>query len=47
MGHPMGATGAILVSALAHELHRSEGRTGIAVAHGGSGVGAATILSRP
>jgi len=47
MGHPMGATGAILVSALAHELHRSEGRTGIAVAHGGSGVGAATVLSRP
>lgn len=46
MGHPMGATGAILVTALAHELARAGRSTGVAVAHGGSGVGAATVLSR-
>ncbi len=47
MGHPMGATGAILTVALAHELARSGGRRGIAVATGGSGTGAAVVLSRP
>ena len=50
MGHPMGATGAILVAAVAHELaaRRSGGGgsvgRGLAVAHGGSGVGAAVLL---
>ncbi len=46
MGHPMGATGAILTTALAHELARTDGRRGIAVATGGSGTGAAVVLSR-
>ena len=46
MGHPMGATGAILATALGHELARTDGRRGIAVATGGSGTGAALILSR-
>jgi acetyl-CoA C-acetyltransferase len=45
MGHPMGATGAILATAVAHELRRTNTRRGIAVAHGGSGVGAAVVLS--
>ncbi len=45
MGHPMGATGAILATAVAHELRRSGGQRGIAVAHGGSGVGAAAVFS--
>ena len=46
MGHPMGATGAILVAALAHGLaaDTGHGRRGLAVAHGGSGVGAAVLL---
>lgn len=47
MGHPMGATGAILVTAAAHELERTGDNLGLVVAHGGSGVGAAAILSRP
>lgn len=46
MGHPMGATGAILVTAAAHELARTDARRGLVVAHGGSGVGAAAVLSR-
>ena len=47
MGHPMGATGAILTTALVHHLVRDGGGLGLTVAHGGSGVGAAAILSRP
>lgn len=46
MGHPMGATGAILATALSHELARIDGTRGIAVATGGSGTGAALVLSR-
>ncbi|MEM9520969.1 MAG: acetyl-CoA C-acyltransferase [Actinomycetota bacterium] len=46
MGHPMGATGAILITAVAHELNRTNGRRGLAVATGGSGTGAAVVLSR-
>ena len=46
MGHPMGATGAILATALTHELVRIDGTRGIAVATGGSGTGAALIVSR-
>lgn len=47
MGHPMGATGAILTSAVAHQLSRTHSHLGLAVAHGGSGVGAAAVISRP
>jgi len=46
MGHPMGATGAILVAALLAGLERQDASTGLAVAHGGSGVGAAIIIER-
>jgi acetyl-CoA acetyltransferase family protein len=45
MGHPMGATGAILATALGHELRRRGGGQGVAVATGGSGTGAAVVLS--
>ena len=45
MGHPMGATGAILATAVIHELRRTGAAQGIAVAHGGSGVGAAAVLT--
>ncbi len=44
MGHPMGATGAILVTAAVHELRRRAASLGLVVAHGGSGVGAAVVL---
>ncbi|KAA5805391.1 acetyl-CoA C-acyltransferase [Alkalicaulis satelles] len=46
MGHPMGATGAILLTTLVHELERCGGALGLAVAHGGSGTGSAMIVER-
>lgn len=46
MGHPMGATGAVLLTTLVHELERCGGALGLVVAHGGSGVGAAMIVER-
>jgi acetyl-CoA C-acetyltransferase len=46
MGHPMGATGLILTATLLHEMARAEAETGLVVAHGGSGVGAAAVFER-
>ncbi|MEO1038630.1 MAG: acetyl-CoA C-acyltransferase [Pseudomonadota bacterium] len=46
MGHPMGASGAILATTLLAGLERCGGALGLAVAHGGSGVGAALVLER-
>lgn len=46
MGHPMGATGAILVASLLHELERRDANTGMVVAHAGGGIGAAMIIER-
>lgn len=46
MGHPMGATGAVLLTTLVHELERCGGALGLVVAHGGSGVGSAMIVER-
>jgi acetyl-CoA C-acetyltransferase/acetyl-CoA acyltransferase len=45
-GHPMGATGAILLSSLLDALDVCEGRYGIVVAHGAQGVGSAMIVER-
>jgi len=45
-GHPLGASGAILVSTLLDTLDASDGRYGLAVASGASGVGAAIIVER-
>lgn len=45
-GHPMGASGAILISTLLAGLERRGGQTGLAVAHGGSGVGSAIVIER-
>jgi acetyl-CoA C-acetyltransferase len=45
-GHPMGATGAILVSSLLDALDASGGRYGLVVAAGASGVGSAMIVER-
>lgn len=44
MGHPMGATGAILATAVTAELRRTGAGRGIAVAHGGAGVGVAAVF---
>lgn len=47
MGHPMGATGAILTATLVEELCRRDVGQGLVVTHGGSGVGTAALLTRP
>jgi acetyl-CoA C-acetyltransferase/acetyl-CoA acyltransferase len=45
-GHPLGASGAILVSALLDALVVADGTYGLIVATGGSGVGAAMVVER-
>ena len=46
MGHPLGATGAIILSTLLDELERSDKEVGLATLCIGSGMGAATIIER-
>jgi acetyl-CoA C-acetyltransferase len=46
LGHPVGATGAILVVKLMHELERRKGRYGLASLCIGGGQGIATIFER-
>jgi acetyl-CoA C-acetyltransferase len=45
-GHPLGATGAILMTKLIHELERSGGRYGLQTMCIGHGMATATILER-
>jgi acetyl-CoA C-acetyltransferase len=45
-GHPMGATGAILLSTLLDALDAADGKYGLVVASGAQGVGAAIIVER-
>lgn len=45
-GHPMGATGAILLSTLLDTLDACDGRLGLVVVTGASGVGAAMIVEQ-
>ena len=45
-GHPMGATGAILLSSLLDALDEADGRYGLVVVTGASGVGAAMVVER-
>jgi len=45
-GHPMGASGAILLSTLLDALESSKGSLGLVVASGASGVGAAMVVER-
>ena len=46
MGHPLGATGAVILGSLLDEMERSDKETGLATLCIGSGMGAATILER-
>jgi len=46
MGHPMGATGAILTTTLLDDMVQFDADTGLVVATGGVGVGAAMVLER-
>ncbi|MDO9197858.1 acetyl-CoA C-acyltransferase, partial [Rhodoferax sp.] len=46
MGHPLGATGAMILSTLIDELHRRNLRYGLATLCVGGGMGIATIVER-
>ncbi|MGR3250050.1 MAG: acetyl-CoA C-acetyltransferase [Paracoccus sp. (in: a-proteobacteria)] len=46
MGHPLGATGAIIIGALLDELERQDKTVGLATLCIASGMGAATIIER-
>jgi acetyl-CoA C-acetyltransferase len=46
MGHPIGATGAMLVSTLLDELERRDLKTGLITLCAGGGIGIATIIER-
>jgi len=45
-GHPLGATGAVLMTKLVHELERIQGRYGLQVMCIGHGMATATIIER-
>lgn len=46
LGHPLGATGAVLMTKLLHELQRTSGRYGLQTMCIGHGMATATILER-
>ena len=46
MGHPLGATGAMIIGTLMDELERSDREVGLATLCVASGMGAATIIER-
>jgi len=46
LGHPLGATGARLMTTLLHELERSGGRYGLQTMCCGGGLGTATLIER-
>ena len=46
MGHPLGATGAIIIGTLLDELERQDKELGLATLCIASGMGAATIIER-
>ncbi|MBM9594639.1 acetyl-CoA C-acetyltransferase [Roseitranquillus sediminis] len=46
MGHPLGATGAMILGTLLDEMERSDRETGLATLCVASGMGAATIIER-
>lgn len=46
MGHPMGATGAVLLSMLLDQLELSDAETGMVVTLGATGIGSALIIRR-
>ena len=46
LGHPLGATGARIMTTLVHELHRRKGRYGVATMCVGVGQGISTVIER-
>ena len=46
MGHPLGATGAMLISTMLDELERSDKETALITLCVGAGMGTATVIER-
>jgi acetyl-CoA C-acetyltransferase len=46
MGHPLGATGAVLLGTLVDELERRDKQTGLVTLCVGGGMGIATVVER-
>jgi acetyl-CoA C-acetyltransferase len=46
MGHPLGATGAVIMSVLIDELERQDKQTGLATLCVGGGMAVSTIIER-
>jgi acetyl-CoA acetyltransferase len=46
LGHPLGSTGARLLTTLVHELERSDKETGLVTMCCGGGIGTATLVRR-
>jgi len=46
LGHPLGATGAVILGTLLDELERRDKQTGLATLCIGGGMGIATIIER-
>jgi len=46
LGHPLGGTGAVLMTKAVHELHRTGGRYGLVTMCCGGGLGTGTIIER-
>jgi acetyl-CoA C-acetyltransferase len=46
MGHPLGATGAMILGSLVDELERRDLRYGLATLCVGGGMGIATVIER-
>lgn len=46
LGHPLGATGAKLMTTLVHELHRSDKKYGLQTICEGGGTANATIIEK-
>jgi acetyl-CoA C-acetyltransferase len=46
LGHPLGATGAMLLATLLDELERQDKQTGLATLCIGAGMGTATVIER-
>jgi acetyl-CoA C-acetyltransferase len=47
MGHPLGATGAMILGTLLDEMERRDLETGLATLCVGAGMGTATVIERP
>jgi acetyl-CoA C-acetyltransferase len=46
LGHPLGATGAMLLGTIVDELHRRDARYGLVTMCVGGGMGIATVVER-